>query len=435
MEADSILPILVLFVLLVLSIVFSAAETAYSSLNRIRLRNIAEKDLRGSRRKRATLALDLHEDFNRLLSTILVGNNVVNLSAASICAVLFVYHFGDIGATIATAVLTVFIIVFADVTPKVLAKESPEKVAMAFAPFLRLFASILTPVNYFFAAWKRFLGLMFKVDSSENAITEEELFTLVEEAEQEGVIDEDDKELLHNALEFYDQQVKDILKPRMDVAGIPRNASPEEIAQKFLSTGFSRLPVYDESLDHIVGVLHMRDFFANFFVADVGGQWNKGAAIDDIVARPLYVAPLTSLGDLIKLLQKEKSHMAIVSDEYGGTEGIVTMEDILEELVGEIWDESDEIVEKFVPLEDGSHRILCTASMDDLWDYFDMKTPETESPTVGSWIVEALGKIPEEGDNFTFEDLTVTVHKTEHRRALECIILRSDKNPVELLEN
>ena len=425
MEAD-ILAFLVLFVLLVLSIFFSASETAYSSLNRIRLKNMAEKKTRGSRR--ATMALALHEDFNTLLSTILVGNNVVNLSAASLCAVLFVRRFGDIGATVSTVVLAVIVVVFADVTPKVLAKESPEKVAVVCAPFLRFFVTLLTPINHFFIVWTRILGLIFKTDLSEKNITEEELFTIVEEAEQEGVIDEDDKELLHNALEFYDRQVKDILIPRMDTIGIPKDSTPEEIAAKFRASGFSRLPVYNESLDHILGILHMRDFFANI----TGDRWNSGATLDDIITRPLYVAPLTNLGDLINLLKKEKSHMAIVSDEYGGTEGIVTMEDILEELVGEIWDESDEVVEKFVPLEDGSHRVLCAANMDDLWDYLNLKQPETESPTVSGWIVDMLGKIPEEGDSFEFEGLTVTVHKTEHRRALECVI--SQQQPVNLLK-
>jgi len=417
MEPDSTWSFFVLFALLVLSIFFSASETAYSSLNRIRLKSMLDKNpAKGSRR--ISMTLTLHEDFNTLLSTILVGNNVVNLSAASICAILFAQRFGDIGATISTAVLTVVVVVFADVTPKVLAKESPEKVAIVCAPFLRFFVILLTPVNHFFTIWKRLLSLIFKTDLDEKQITEEELFTIVEEAEQEGIIDEDDKALLHNALEFYDQQVKDILIPRMDAVGIPKNATPAEISAKFHASGFSRLPVYDESLDHILGILHMRDFFGN----TTGDVWHPGIAINNIMTRPLYVAPLTSLGDLIKLMKKEKSHMAIVSDEYGGTEGIVTMEDILEELVGEIWDERDEVVEKFITQADGSHRVLCTASMDDLWDYLHLKQQATESPTVSGWIVDMLGKIPEEGDSFTFENLTVTVHKTEHRRALECVI-------------
>ena len=408
---------IVLFALLILSIFFSASETAYSALNRIRLKSMADRGQKGSRR--AKMALGLHEDFNKLLSTILVGNNIANLSAASVCAVLFVRRFGDIGATISTAVLAVVVVVFADVTPKVLAKESPEKVAIVLAPFLRFFVLLFTPFNAFFTLWKRFLGLIIK-PSADKAFTEEELFTIVEEAKQEGVIDEDDRELLHNALEFNDQQVKDVLTPRMDVKGLAKDATPVEIAEKFKSTGLSRLPVYEESLDHILGVLHMRDFYNN----TTSGKWNENASLEKIITKPIYVAPLTNLGDLIEKLKKEKSHMAIVSDEYGGTEGIVTMEDILEELVGEIWDESDNVVEKFVPLGSGEYRVLCNASMDDFWDYFEkheMKD-ESEAPSVSGWIVDMLGKIPEEGDCFEYEGLKVTVCKTEHRRALECVV-------------
>ncbi|MCL2372977.1 MAG: hemolysin family protein [Defluviitaleaceae bacterium] len=408
---------IVLFALLILSIFFSASETAYSALSRIRLKNMADKGQKGSRR--AKMALALHDDFNRLLSTILVGNNIANLTAASVCAVLFVRRFGDIGATVSTAVLTVVLVVFADVTPKVLAKESPERVAIVLAPFLRFFVVLFTPFNAFFTVWKKFLSLIIK-PSADKAFTEDELFTIVDEAKQEGVIDEDDRELLHNALEFNDQQVKDVLTPRMDVKGIAKGATPAEIAEKFKDTGLSRLPVYHESLDHILGVLHMRDFYNN----STGGQWNDGASLERIITKPIYVAPLTNLGDLIEKLKKEKSHMAIVSDEYGGTEGIVTMEDILEELVGEIWDESDKVIEKFVPLGSGEYRVLCNASMDDFWDYFEkheMKD-ESEAPSVSGWIVDMLGKIPEEGDSFIHDDLKVTVQKTEQRRALECLV-------------
>jgi len=415
---DDGISLIALSALLILSIFFSACETAYSSLNRIRLKHMAKSS------KRAEMALTLHEDFNRLLSTLLVGNNIANLSAAAICTVLFVRRFGDIGATISTIVLTIVVVVFADVTPKVLAKESPERVAQFCAPFLRMFMILLSPVNLFFVYWKKFLSLIFKSNENEKIITEEELLSLVEEAEQEGVIDNEDKELLRNALDFYDQQARDILTPRMDVTGISKTASTDEITEKFLTSGLSRLPMYEESLDRIVGVLHMRDFFS--YTTGREGF----VSIESIITPPVYVAPQTNISDLFKLLQKEKSHMAVVSDEYGGTEGIVTMEDILEELVGEIWDESDKIVEKFVPLENGAHQVLCTASMDDLYDYLQIPNPADESGAVSGWIVDMLGKIPVEGDTFTYENLTVTVHKTQDRRVLECIV---KQNQPELL--
>jgi len=415
MDAEFI-AIAALFILLVLSIFFSACETAYSSLNRIRLKHLAEKGMMG-----ASLALKLHEDFNRLLSTLLVGNNIANLSAAAICSVLFVRRFGDIGATLSTVVLTIIVIVFADVTPKALAKESPEKVARLTAPFLSFFMLLFTPVNLFFVKWRVFLGYFFKANTEDKQMTEEELLSIVEEAEQDGVIDKDDKTLVRNALDFYDKQTKDILTPRMDIEGIALNTPSEEIAEKFLETGYSRLPVYQENLDHIVGTIHMRDFFRR-----MTGEGHK-ASLEEIITPSVYVAPQTNVSDLFKLLQTAKGHMAIVSDEYGGTDGIVTMEDILEELVGEIWDESDEVVEKFVTMEDGSVRVLCTASMDDLFEYLELqdKEPENASPTVGGWVVDSLEKIPKEGDAFEYEGLHITVSRTEHRRALEIVVLKT----------
>jgi len=386
----------------------------------------------------------MHKDFNKLLSTLLVGNNVVNLSMASICAVLFVRRFGDIGATISTVVLTVVVVVFADVTPKVLAKESPEKVVQICAPFLRFIMFLLAPVNWFFKQWKRLLNLVFKSNAADKAITEAELISIVEEAEQDGTIDPEDSKLLHNALEFYDQHAKDILTPRIDVTAIPLTATTEEISAKFLGKGLSRLPVYDETIDNIVGILHMRDFLGELIqrtglcaaAAQRGseggidsrrsgrGLGTESPLIESLMTPPIFVAPLTNISDLFKLLQKEKSHIAVVSDEYGGTEGIVTMEDILEELVGEIWDESDEVVEKILPTGSNTFKVLGLTPMDDFFEFFNMpaKKSETEAPTVSGWIVDMLEKIPEVGDSFTVENLTVTVHKTQHRRALECIV-------------
>ena len=415
MEPESIIAILSLVTLLALSIFFSANETAYSALNRIRLKHMAQG---GS--KKAALALALHKDFNKLLSTLLIGNNVVNLSMASLCAVLFVRRFGDIGATLSTVVLTVIVVVFADITPKVLAKQSPERLAEMCAPFLRIFVVLLTPFSAFFELWKKLLKLVFKTSFEERSMTEEELISIVEEAEHDGVLDRDDSKLLHNAIEFYDQQARDILTPRIDVVAIARTATTAEISAKFLEKGLSRLPVYDESIDNIVGVLHMRDFFAHLTSPD----GNKGLVLDFLMTPPVFVSAFTNIGDLFKRLQKEKSHIAVVSDEYGGTEGIVTMEDILEELVGEIWDEADEVVEKITRLSQDKFRVLCTTSMDDFYEYFDLpgKKPDFESPTVGGWIVDVLGKIPEKGDTFTTDHLTVIVGKTQHRRAIDCIV-------------
>ena len=255
MDGHSIIAIISLSVLVLLSAFFGAAEIAFSALNRIRIKNMAEGGLR-----RAKLVLELYAKYDRLLSTILVGNTVVNISAASISAVLFIKHFGDTGATLSTIVITVVILVFGEVTPKNLSKESPEKFALFAAPPLYLFMLALTPVNFLFARWKILLGRVFK-GSGEDSITEEELLSIVEEAEHEGAIDEEDMRLIHSVIEYNDLQAFDILTPRMDVVGAPKETSVDELTELFLESGYSRIPIYEESIDNIIGVVHLRDFF------------------------------------------------------------------------------------------------------------------------------------------------------------------------------
>ncbi|MCL2287241.1 MAG: hemolysin family protein [Firmicutes bacterium] len=415
MEFD-IIAFIILFVLLALSTFFSACETAFTSLNRIRLKSIAEKGT-GKTAEKAKQTLDLYNDFDRLLSSLLVGNNVANLSAASLCAVLFVRRFGDMGATLSTAVLTIVVIIFAEVSPKIIAKKSPEKIAISCTPFIRFIMFLLTPANHFFIWWKNILYRLFRPETESQTITEAEIHSYVDEAQHEGAIGNDDRLLLHNALEFYDQQANDILTHRMDIIGIPKNATPEEIASIFLQSGRSRLPVYDGNIDNITGIVHMRDFFRY--------TMNKDRPLHSIISPAVFVANITSVSELIKILQREKSHMAIVSDEYGGTEGLVTMEDILEELVGEIWDESDNVEEQIVLLGNNSYRVLCTTHMDDLYEYFNLTHEHNHAPTVSVWIRNKLGKIPVEGDSFGYDDITVTVSKTNHRRAAECIIVKN----------
>lgn len=409
-----------LFVLLVLSFYFSLTETAFTALNRIRIKNMAEK---GS--KKAQLTLALYDDFDRLLSSLLVGTNISNITAAAICTVLFVNALGDIGATLSAVVTTVVVLIFAEVTPKNLAKESPEKIALFCAPLAKFFIVIFTPFNAFFALWKKGLVHIFKTDASSITITEDELISFVEEARHSGVIDESDKELIQNVIEFYGQKAKDVLTPRIDMVTISKDAKEEEISALFFESGFSRIPVYDKTIDNIIGVLHTRDFLRYVIKQDV--------PFESVIAPAVFVPTLMDIGDLFNLLQKEKNHMAVVVDEYGGTDGIVTMEDILEELMGEIWDESDKVIEHFVPLEDGRHRVNCSVDTHDLFEYFNLTAQndiEDQFPTLSSWAMSMLGKIPEEGDVFTYENLTVTIHKTEGRRAMECIVDQLSHSPL-----
>ena len=410
MDPDSLFSLFMIILMVALGVFFSATETAFSALNRIRIKTMADE---GS--KRAALVLHLHDDFDKLLSTILILNNLVTLIAAAISTMLFVRHFGDIGATLSTVILTVVIILIGDITPKSLAKESPEKYALVSAPLLYACMVLLTPINYLFTKWKIMLRFIFRTSPDEDRMTEEELYSVVEVAQNDGVIDEEGRQLLDNAIEFSELKAVDILTPRIDVEAVSVDSSESEIATTFINTGYSRLPVYKDNIDDIVGVVHMKDFF-NFAI-------NKQGTLKELFIPPLFVAPSAKISDLFKQLQTNKSHLAVVSDEYGGTAGIVTMEDILEELVGDIWDESDEVIVEFTSIGDNKHKILCSAYVKDLFAYFDLPDDtDAESTTVSGWIMDALGRLPEEGDTFTYKNLTVTVHKTEHRRVQECII-------------
>ena len=401
-----------LIVLLVLSFYFSLTETAFTALNRIRIKNMAEK---GS--KRAQLTLAMYDDFDRLLSTLLVGTNISNITSAAICTVLFVNAFGDIGATLSAIVTTIVVLIFAEVTPKNLAKESPEKIALFCAPIARFFMILFTPVNAFFSLWKKGLIQVFKTNADSRAMTEDELISFVEEAKHSGVIDESDRELIQNVIEFYDQKAENVLTPRVDMVAISKDTTAEEISAVFFESGFSRIPIYDKTIDNIIGILHTKDFLRYVVKKDM--------PFENIISPAVFVPSLMDIGDLFNLLQKEKSHMAVVVDEHGGTDGIITMEDILEELVGEIWDESDKVVEPFVLLDEGRYSVTCSVDTHDFFEYFNLSEDEVEKmpTTISGWIVHMLGKIPEKGDTFKYANLVVTVSKTERKRTLECIVI------------
>jgi CBS domain containing-hemolysin-like protein len=358
--------------------------------------------------------LRLYDDFDRLITAILIGNNIVNLTAATVTAVWAAHNFGTVGATVSAILLTVIVIFFLEITPKSLAKENAEGFAFFSAPILYLCVIAFVPVNVVFTQWKKFLGRYFAPPPNGHAITEEELLTIVEEAEQDGAIDEEDKQLIHNAIEFGDLRADDILTPRMHIVGITKDMSTDAIASLFLETGYSRLPVYDETIDNIIGMVHLRDFFEHML--------KKETSLEAIITSAVFAAPSVSIDDLLKQLQKDKSHIAVITDEYGGTMGIVTMEDILEELVGEIWDESDEIIEEFILMGDGLYKVICSADVERFFEYFKLGRPPDDVITVSGWIMDTLEKIPVEGDTFTYENLTVTVHKMERRMVAECLV-------------
>ena len=393
-----------LVILVILSAFFSATETAFTSLNRIRLKSRAD-----SGNKRAALTLRIAEDYDKLLSTNLIGNNIVNISASTVGTVLFTKLFLDYGPLVSTVVLTVVILVFGEISPKSMAKENAEAFAMFAAPIMRVLMTVLAPVNYLFAQWKKLLSRIFR-KSEEEGITEEELITMVDQAENEGGLDQHEGQLIRSAIEFNDLEVEEILTPRVDIVAAEDTATIDEIAAIFAENGYSRLPIYHDTIDNIIGVIHEKDFHA----ARYHGQEDVSA----IVSNVLYTTGSTKISDLLRILQRAKAHMVIVVDEYGGTEGLCTLEDIVEELVGEIWDEHDEVIEEFKKQSDGSYLISCNANLTDLYDLFSIKG-ERDCTTVSGWVMEEIGRVPEEGDHFVYENLDVTVTRVDHRRVLE----------------
>ena len=404
-----------LVALVALSAYFSATETAFTSLNRIRLKTRADD---GDKRAARTLALAA--DFDRLLSTLLIGNNIVNNVATTIGAVLFIQLIGSAkGPTVSATVLTVVILIFGEVTPKSLAKERPEAWAIVATPLLRVMAVLLTPVNFLFTQWKKLLRVLLR-HQDDDGITEEELMGMVDQAETEGNLDQHESDLIRNAIEFNDMEVSEILTPRVDLEALADTATMEEAAAMYASSGFSRLPIYHDSIDNIIGVLHEKDFYAAYC---------RGAKrLSELKSSVLYTTETARISDLLRQLQQNKVHMAVVVDEYGGTQGIVTMEDILEELVGEIWDEHDEVIEEFRKQSDGSYLVACSADLDDLYDLFDMKpSEEYDASSVSGWVMEEIGRVPDVGDRFRAHGLEVCVTRVEHRRVMEIRVRRLPK--------
>ena len=404
LDSASIGMLVTLVVLVARSAYFSATETAFTSLNRIRLRTKADN---GS--LRAAKTLELAEEYDKLLSTILIGNNIVNITATTVATVLCTKWFRQYGPTVSTVALTVIILIFGEITPKSLAKEMPERCAMFAYPLLKLLMVVLTPMNFLFTQWKRLLGRVFR-SGGDDGITEEELVGMVDQAETEGGLDEHESDLIRNAIEFNDLEVSEILTPRVDLVAAEEDSTMEEVAALFAESGYSRIPIYHETIDNIVGVVHEKDFYA--------ARYRGETMVSNIKAPVFYTTGNTKISELLRILQKNKAHMAVVVDEYGGTEGIATLEDIVEELVGEIWDEHDEVIENFQKQPDGSYLIACSADLDDMYDLFQVKGT-CDAATVSGWVMEQVGRVPEVGDHFQAEGLDVTVTKVEHRRVLE----------------
>ena len=404
MDSSSIGIIVALVLLVIASAYFSATETAFSSLNKIRLRNMADD---GNRKAEATLRLA--EDFDRLLSTLLVGNNIVNITAATLGTLFFTKLSPEYGATISTVVLTLVILTFGEISPKTIAKENAESWAMVSTPFLRVLSTVLRPLTILFSLLQKGIGKLFHA-SGDRGITEDELITMVSTAEDEGGLDQNESRLIRSAIEFGDMEVEEILTPRVDIVSISDQASAKELDELISSNRFSRIPVWRGSIDTIIGMIHEKDFHE--------AELEDNDSWTHLISPVIYVTPTSPVADLLYEMQRRKMHMSVVVDEYGGTEGLVTLEDILEELVGEIWDEHDEVVERIRKVEDGSYLISCSASIDDVFQLFDLRMDD-DMTTLSAWVIDSLGHIPKIGDQFTYENLQVTVTKLQRMRVLE----------------
>jgi CBS domain containing-hemolysin-like protein len=407
MDSYNIVLVVSLFVLLCFSAFFSACEMAFSAANKIKLKSLSVKS------KRARLALKMLETYDKILSTVLISNNFVNIFASSLATALFIGIFGARGISYATITMTLLLMIFGDISPKALAKETPELTALRAAPLLRFFVFILTPVNVVTSIWQNFLIKLFPAKENRTT-TEDELLTFVEEVRQEGGINIQEEQMIRQVIGFDDLKASGIFTPRIDVAALSFSSTIEEIDQKFVETGFSRLPVFQDTIDNIKGIILLKDFYREVM---------KGLKTPDEIVKPVvYITKTIKLTKLLQTMQEKQAHMAVVIDEHGGTLGIVTIEDIVEELVGEIWDEHDEVVEPVKRTADGSFRVLGTVNFGDMLNNItgDIKHNEDiPDTTVANWIMESLGRMPCVGEKLTWRYLTISTLRVLRHRVME----------------
>lgn len=416
---DGSLPLLIaIIVLVLLSAFFSATETAYTSLNTIKIKSLSQKDDKFKK------VQSLYERYDKLITTILIGNNIVNLTASSLALLFFtkVMNEGSFldPSFVSTAVITIVVLLFGEITPKFIAKAYPEKLASFFYPFIILCYYLFYPLNLLLGLFKKLLNAIFRLDH-EQAITDEELITIVNEAEEDETLKEDEADLIRSAIEFDDLEVKDILVPRINVVSIPVDATKQEIKKIFDSERYSRIPVYRDTIDQIVGFIHEKDFYRNYFKQDFN--------LKDLMQKVVFVVEHTKISVLLKKLQARKVHMAVVLDEYGGTAGIVTVEDIIEELVGEIYDEYDDETEPLKKVSENVYLVGGSLEIDKFFEQFDLTDYEEEydANTVSGFVTEVLGELPLTGRKFDYKNLKIEVTKTTMKKVVELKVTVTDK--------
>ena len=410
--------LIAIIILTLCSTFFSATETAFSSANKIKLKNMAADD-----NKRAAQALKLAEDFDRLITAVLVGNTISNIVMTSVATVYGIMTWGArIGPTVATVIVTILILVLGEISPKILAREYSEEVALFLTPMVRALIFIPTPLTFIFNGLKIFLKKAFG-RNEEPEFSEDELLTIVEEAEAGGAIGEAQSELIANAIEFNDIEAIDILTPRVDIVAVERGTPVAEIKKVFRESGLSRLPVYEDDLDDIIGVINQKDLYNN--------NVKTIKETEKIIKPVAYVAETLKAAVLLKKMQAKRTHIAIVVDEYGGTTGLVTLEDIIEEIVGDIYDEHDAVESRDVrPAGKDTYLVAGGANLEDFFDMFDEEI-EADATTVNGWVMIELDRLPKTGDRFDYESkhkiFHVRVTKADARRALMTRIFVEDR--------
>lgn len=399
--------IAIIILLVALSAAFSSTETAFSSVNRIRIKAYANEG-----NKRADKALNIIDNFDKALTAILIGNNIVNILSASLATVMFTEYFGAGSVGVATLVMTIVVLIFGEILPKSLASENAEKMTLIIAPVLSAFITIIKPVVFLISKLKNAVTKLFGSNKEEPFVTEEELKYLIDEIEDEGILEEQESDLVRSALDFDEITINEILIPRVNVEAIDIESSLDKIKDAFLNTKYSRFPIYKDSIDNIIGILHQSDFFTVYF--------DEKQDLKSILNKPIYIPEYQKISVTLNLMQKQKVHMAVVIDEYGGTKGIVTLEDIIEELVGEIYDESDEEDTSFIQLSSNSYEVSADISINDFLDRLNLpeNTIDSDCNSVGGWFMDTLDKVPEYGNtiqigNFTLKAIEVNDQKLE----------------------
>lgn len=420
MDSDSIIMIIVMIALTACSAFFSATETAYLSFNQLRMKNLSS-----SGNKRAKLVMSMYDDYDRLISSILIGNNIVNITLSSISTVLFIKFIGDAGATVSTVVITVVVLIFGEITPKSVSKDFADPFVLKTVYIVRGCVCILYPFSMVFGLWQKLVDRI-TVKPEEDVVTEEEIITMVDEAEEDGKIDPDEGNLIRSAIGFSDLTAAEILTPRSDIIYLTKDMTNDEISAKFMESGYSRMPMCEESLDDVCGILHEKDFL--YYLK------NPSVPIESILTKSVFVSKHINIYELLKILQDAKCHMAVVSDEFGSVVGIVTLEDIIEELIGEIWDEHDKVEELFTLLPDGSYLIDCSADTDALFELLGIETEDEhteQAQTVNGWLIINFGYIPDIGEKIDLDGLHIEVTATDKTKILEAKISKIPENESE----